>query len=385
MDKPHDQLGRTLRDLRISVTDRCNFRCTYCMPQEVFNADYRFMARAELLSFEEIARVVSLFAGLGVRKVRLTGGEPLIRHHLEVLIAKIAGLGAASGAAPGTASGANPGAALGATSGANPGAISGAASAAAPDATPGAAAAGITDISLTTNGALLTADKARALKDAGLRRLTVSLDALDNEVFSRLNGVAFPVDRVLRGIENARAAGFAPVKINMVVRKGVNDAQVLPMARHFRNSGCILRFIEYMDVGHSNAWKMDDVAPTAQLIKAIHKEFPIEPADPNYRGEVARRWRYRDGAGEIGFISSVTQPFCGDCTRIRMSADGRLYTCLFATEGHDLRRLLREHHSDQYLTNWLQNLWRARTDRYSEMRSEQTAALEKVEMSYIGG
>lgn len=337
MDKPHDQLGRTLRDLRISVTDRCNFRCTYCMPQEVFNADYRFMARAELLSFEEIARVVSLFAGLGVRKVRLTGGEPLIRHHLEVLIAKIAGLGVA------------------------------------------------TDISLTTNGALLTADKARALKDAGLRRLTVSLDALDNEVFSRLNGVAFPVDRVLRGIENARAAGFAPVKINMVVRKGVNDAQVLPMARHFRNSGCILRFIEYMDVGHSNAWKMDDVAPSAQLIKAIHKEFPIEPADPNYRGEVARRWRYRDGAGEIGFISSVTQPFCGDCTRIRMSADGRLYTCLFATEGHDLRRLLREHHSDQYLTNWLQNLWRARTDRYSEMRSERTVALEKVEMSYIGG
>ncbi|MDD9808167.1 MAG: GTP 3',8-cyclase MoaA [Gammaproteobacteria bacterium] len=336
MNAPHDQLGRTMRDLRISVTDRCNFRCTYCMPKEVFNADYRFMARAELLSFEEIARVVSLFAGLGVRKVRLTGGEPLIRHHLEVLIDKIAALGVA-------------------------------------------------DISLTTNGALLTADKARALKDAGLRRLTVSLDALDNEVFSRLNGVAFPVDRVLRGIDNARAAGFAPVKVNMVVRKGVNDAQVLPMARHFRNSGCILRFIEYMDVGHSNAWKMDDVAPTAQLIKAVHREFPIEPADPNYRGEVARRWRYRDGAGEIGFISSVTQPFCGDCTRIRMSADGRLYTCLFATRGHDLRRLLRERHSDEYLGNWLRDLWRSRADRYSEMRSEQTVALEKVEMSYIGG
>lgn len=358
INKPHDQLGRTLRDLRISVTDRCNFRCTYCMPQEVFNNDYRFMARAELLSFEEIARVVSLFAGLGVRKVRLTGGEPLIRHHLEVLIAKIAGLGAASAASAADA-------------------------AATPGATP--ADAGITDISLTTNGALLTAAKARALKDAGLRRLTVSLDALDNEVFSRLNGVAFPVDRVLRGIENARAAGFSPVKINMVVRKGVNDAQVLPMARHFRNSGVILRFIEYMDVGHSNAWKMDDVAPTAQLINTIHKEFPIEPADPNYRGEVARRWRYRDGAGEIGFISSVTQPFCGDCTRIRMSADGRLYTCLFATQGHDLRRLLREHHSDRYLTAWLQDLWRARADRYSEMRSERTVALEKVEMSYIGG
>lgn len=354
MDKPHDRLGRTLRDLRISVTDRCNFRCTYCMPQEVFNNDYRFMARAELLSFEEIARVVSLFAGLGVRKVRLTGGEPLIRHHLEVLIAKIAGLDAA-GTTSGTVSGA-------------------------PAATPG-----MTDISLTTNGALLTAAKARALKDAGLRRLTVSLDALDNEVFSRLNGVAFPVDRVLHGIENARNAGFAPVKINMVVRKGVNDAQVLPMARRFRNSGCILRFIEYMDVGHSNAWKMDDVAPTAQLINTIHREFPIEPADPNYRGEVARRWRYRDGAGEIGFISSVTQPFCGDCTRIRMSADGRLYTCLFATKGHDLRRLLRERHSDEYLANWLRDLWQARTDRYSEMRSERTVALEKVEMSYIGG
>ncbi len=352
MDIPHDQLGRTICDLRISVTDRCNFRCTYCMPQEVFNADYRFMARAELLSFEEIARVVSLFAGLGVRKVRLTGGEPLIRHHLEVLIAKIAGLGAAC------------------------------ASATTPVAT---ATPGITDISLTTNGALLTAAKARALKDAGLRRLTVSLDALDNEVFSRLNGVAFPVDRVLQGIDNARAAGFAPVKINMVVRKGVNDAQVLPMARHFRNSGCILRFIEYMDVGHSNAWKMDDVAPTAQLINTIHREFPIEPADPNYKGEVARRWRYQDGAGEIGFISSVTQPFCGDCTRIRMSADGRLYTCLFATEGHDLRRLLRERHSDEYLTNWLRDLWQAREDRYSETRSERTVALEKVEMSYIGG
>jgi len=372
MDIPHDQLGRTICDLRISVTDRCNFRCTYCMPQEVFNADYRFMARAELLSFEEIARVVSLFAGLGVRKVRLTGGEPLIRHHLEVLIAKIAGLGAACGAA-----------------GAAPGAVSGAVFNAAADAPSADAAAdatpGITDISLTTNGALLTAAKARALKDAGLRRLTVSLDALDNEVFSRLNGVAFPVDRVLQGIDNARAAGFAPVKINMVVRKGVNDAQVLPMARHFRNSGCILRFIEYMDVGHSNAWKMDDVAPTAQLINTIHREFPIEPADPNYKGEVARRWRYQDGAGEIGFISSVTQPFCGDCTRIRMSADGRLYTCLFATEGHDLRRLLRERHSDEYLTNWLRDLWQAREDRYSETRSERTVALEKVEMSYIGG
>ena len=336
MKAPSDSLDRTIRDLRISVTDRCNFRCTYCMPKEVFNADYHFMARAELLSFEEIARVVSLFTDLGVEKIRLTGGEPLIRHHLEVLVKKIAALGVA-------------------------------------------------DISLTTNGALLDADKARALKDAGLGRLTVSLDALDNEVFSRLNGVAFPVDRVLRGIENAHAAGFSPIKVNMVVQKGVNDAQVLPMARHFRGSGCIPRFIEYMDVGHSNDWKMNEVVPTAELIQTIHREFPIEPADANYRGEVARRWRYRDGAGEIGFISSVTQPFCGDCTRMRMSADGHLYTCLFATRGHDLRRLLRERHSDEFLANWLRDLWHTRTDRYSELRSEQTVALEKVEMSYIGG
>ena len=338
-----DALHRRIRDLRVSVTDRCNFRCTYCMPKEVFNADYRFMARTELLSFEEIVRTVSLFADLGVEKVRLTGGEPLSRRHLEALVEKIARLGAVS------------------------------------------------DVSLTTNGALLSAAKARALRDAGLSRLTVSLDALDDAVFARLNGVAFPVKRVLQGIDNGLAAGFAPIKVNMVVRKGVNDAQVLPMARHFRGSGVILRFIEYMDVGHSNGWRMDDVVPSARLIEIVGAEFPLEPLGVNYRGEVATRWRYRDGAGEIGFISSVTRPFCGDCTRIRMSADGQLYTCLFATRGRDFRKLLRERHSDEFLRKRLREWWRSRDDRYSELRGENTApmgkveTLEKVEMSYIGG
>ena len=338
-----DTLHRRIRDLRVSVTDRCNFRCTYCMPKEVFNADYRFMARAELLSFEEIVRAVALFADLGVEKVRLTGGEPLIRRHLEVLIEKTARLGAVS------------------------------------------------DLSLTTNGALLTEAKARALRDAGLSRLTVSLDALDDAVFSRLNGVSFPVGRVLQGIDNGLAAGFAPIKINMVVRRGVNDAQVLPMARRFRGGGVILRFIEYMDVGHSNGWRMNDVVPSAELVRTVGAEFPIEPLDANYRGEVATRWRYRDGAGEIGFISSVTQPFCGGCTRVRMSADGQLYTCLFAVRGHDFRKLLRERRSDEFLKSRLRAWWESRDDRYSELRGENTAPrakvapLEKVEMSYIGG
>ena len=307
------------------------------MPKETFNADYRFMARTELLSFEEIVRGVSLFADLGVEKVRLTGGEPLLRSHLEVLIEKIAGLGAVS------------------------------------------------DVSLTTNGALLSAAKACALRAAGLSRLTVSLDALDDAVFSRVNGVAFPVRRVLRGIDNGLAAGFAPIKVNMVVRRGVNDAQVLPMARRFRGCDVIVRFIEYMDVGHSNGWRMDDVVPSAELIETIGAEWPIEPADANYRGEVARRWRYRDRGGEIGFISSVTRPFCGGCTRLRMSADGQLYTCLFATRGHDFRKLLRERHSDEFLKNRLREWWQERDDRYSELRGENTAPLQKVEMSYIGG
>ena len=323
--------------MRVSVTDRCTFRCSYCMPKEVFSSDYRFMTRAELLSFEEIVRVVSLFADLGVAKVRLTGGEPLIRRHLEVLIEKIARLD------------------------------------------------GVRDLSLTTNGGLLSAAKARTLRDAGLARLTVSLDALDDALFSRLNGVAFPVRRVLQGIENGFAAGFSPIKVNMVVQKGVNDNQVLPMARHFRGSGVILRFIEFMDVGHSNGWRMGDVVPSARLIETIDAEFPIEPVDANYRGEVAKRWRYRDGGGEIGFISSVTQPFCGDCTRLRMSADGQLYTCLFATRGHDFRKLLRDRHSDEFLKNHLRRWWQKRKDRYSELRGEDTVPLEKVEMSYIGG
>ncbi len=329
-----DILGRPLRDLRVSVTDRCNFRCVYCMPREVFGRDYRFLDRRELLSFEEIERLARAFTAHGVEKIRITGGEPLVRRDLERLIEQLA-------------------------------AIDG------------------LDLTLTTNGSLLP-QKAKALRDAGLRRVTVSLDSLDDEVFTAMNDVDFPVERVLDGIDAAAAVGL-PVKVNMVVKRGVNEDSVLPMARLFRERGHILRFIEYMDVGHSNGWRLDDVVPAAEIVAAIDAELPVEPAEPNYRGEVAKRWRYRDGGGEIGVIASVTQPFCGDCTRARLSAEGRLYTCLFGVRGHDLRALVRGGRSDGELRDEIGRIWGRRTDRYSEIRSANTADLPRVEMSYIGG
>jgi GTP 3',8-cyclase len=330
-----DALGRSVRDLRISVTDRCNFRCVYCMPKEVYGRDYRFLERRELLTFEEIERLTRAFAALGVAKVRLTGGEPLLRRELEHLVKMLAGV-------PGL------------------------------------------DLTLTTNGSLLPR-KAQSLADAGLHRVTVSLDSLDDEVFRAMNDVDVPVERVLAGIEAAAAAGLAPVKVNMVVKRGVNDDSVLPMARYFRGTGHILRFIEYMDVGHTNGWRLDDVVPVAEVVSAIDAELPLEPVEPNYPGEVARRYRYADGSGEIGVIASVTQPFCGACTRARLSAEGRLYTCLFATKGHDLRALLRGGATDDELQEAIAAVWRGRSDRYSELRSAETVDLPKVEMSYIGG
>ncbi|HXF98295.1 MAG TPA: GTP 3',8-cyclase MoaA [Gaiellaceae bacterium] len=329
-----DTLGRPLRDLRISVTDRCNFRCVYCMPKEVFGRDYRFLPRRELLTFEEIERVAAVFVRLGVRKVRLTGGEPLLRREVETLVARLAALGDL-------------------------------------------------DVTMTTNGALL-AHKAQALADAGLSRITVSLDSLDDAVFRAMNDVDFPVARVLAGIEAAAAAGL-PVKINVVVKRGLNEDSVVEIARRFRGSGHVVRFIEYMDVGSSNGWRMEDVVPAAEIVAAIAAEFPLEPVEPAYRGEVAQRYRYADGAGEIGVIASVTQPFCGDCTRARLSADGKLYTCLFAARGHDLRALLRAGASDEELAAAIRAVWERRRDRYSELRTAETAALPKVEMSYIGG
>jgi cyclic pyranopterin phosphate synthase len=334
---PSDTFGRAIRDLRISVTDRCNFRCVYCMPKEVFGPDYSYLPHAAVLSYEEIARLARLFVRLGVRKIRLTGGEPLIRREIEKLVAMLADL------------------------------------------------TELDDLSLTTNGSALTEEKARTLRNAGLRRITVSLDSLDDATFRATNDVDFPVARVLQAIDNAGTAGLSPVKINMVVKRGLNERDVLPMARHFRGSGHILRFIEYMDVGNSNAWRLDDVVSAAQIVDMINAEFPIEPAGANYRGEVAKRWRYRDGTGEIGIISSVTQPFCGSCTRARLSAEGSLYTCLFATEGHDLRRLLRAGASDEYITEFINSTWSRRSDRYSELRNAETNSLRKVEMSYIGG
>ncbi len=329
-----DTFGRPLRDLRISVTDRCNFRCVYCMPKEFFGRDYRFLERRELLSFEEIERLARAFVAHGVEKIRITGGEPLVRRDLERLIEKLAAIDDL-------------------------------------------------DLTLTTNGSLLP-QKAQALRDAGLRRLTVSLDSLDDEVFTAMNDVDFPVERVLAGIDAAADAGL-PVKVNMVVKRGANEDSVLPMARLFRERGHILRFIEYMDVGHSNGWRLDDVVPAAEIVAAIDAELPLEPAVPNYPGEVARRWRYRDGGGEIGVIASVTQPFCGDCTRARLSAEGRLYTCLFGVRGHDLRALVRGDVSDGELREEIGRIWARRTDRYSEIRSANTTELPKVEMSYIGG
>ncbi len=330
-----DRLGRPLRDLRISVTDRCNFRCTYCMPKEVFGKDYQFLERSALLSFEEITRLARAFTRHGVEKIRLTGGEPLIRRNIEQLIAMLAEI-------PGL------------------------------------------DLTLTTNGSSL-AKKAKALKTAGLQRITVSLDSLDDAVFMGMNDVDFPVAKVLEGIDAAAAAGLAPIKINMVVKRGVNEHSIVPMARFFKQQGHILRFIEFMDVGHTNGWRMDDVVTAREIVDMISKEMPLEPANPNYTGEVAERWRYKDGSGEIGVIASVTQAFCRDCTRARISTEGKLYTCLFATSGHDLRALLRGGASDEELYAAISAVWTKRADRYSEIRSEKTVKLEKIEMSYIGG
>lgn len=333
-----DSLGRSLRDLRISVTDRCNFRCTYCMPKSAFGPGYRFLRQDKLLTFEEVVRIARLFVAHGVKKIRLTGGEPLVRPKLEALVASLCTL------------------------------------------------PGLDDLSLTTNGSLLTREKAQALKRAGLNRITISLDALDDATFMSINEVDFPVSRVLSAIENATEAGLAPVKINMVVKRGCNDHSILPMAHFFHGTGHILRFIEYMDVGASNGWRHDEVMPAAQVASMINAELPLEPVDPNYRGEVAKRWRYVDGGGEIGIIASVTQPFCGGCTRARLSADGLLYTCLFATQGHDFRSLLREGASDDHIAQLIRSIWARRANRYSELRTMQTTVpMRKIEMSYIGG
>jgi len=333
--EPLDTLGRPLHDLRISVTDRCNFRCVYCMPKEIFGKDYQFLPRAEILTFEEIERLVRIFVSLGVRKIRLTGGEPLVRRDLERLVEKLARIGDL-------------------------------------------------DLTLTTNGSLL-AQKARTLADAGLRRVTVSLDSLDDATFKRMNDADFPVAKVLAGIEAAHAAGLAPIKINMVTKRGVNESSIVPMARYFKGTGMTLRFIEFMDVGSTNGWRLDDVVPAREIVAMIDREMPIEPVQAGYRGEVAARYRYKDGTGEIGVISSVTQPFCADCTRARLSADGSLYTCLFATQGHDLRALVRSGATDEEITHAIAAVWTERTDRYSDLRSEQTAGLHKIEMSFIGG
>ncbi len=333
-----DRLRRPLRDLRISVTDRCNFRCIYCMPKEVFGPGYPFMRRAELLSFEEIHRLAAILAGQGVRKIRLTGGEPLLRERVELLVEQLAMLD------------------------------------------------GI-DLTLTTNGSLL-AKKAQALHAAGLKRLTVSLDAIDDATFRAMNAVDFFVKDVLNGIEAASHAGFGPIKINMVVKRGMNDHAILPMARHFRGSGHVLRFIEYMDVGASNGWRMDEVVPASEIIAMINEEFALEPIAENYAGEVAKRWRYQDGSGEIGVIASVTQAFCAECSRLRLSTDGKLFTCLFATQGHDLRQLLRDGASDDVIATRIAGIWQAREDRYSEIRTAATPSApgsKKIEMSYIGG
>ncbi|MGE5638967.1 MAG: GTP 3',8-cyclase MoaA [Clostridia bacterium] len=329
-----DALGREMHDLRISVTDRCNFRCTYCMPREVFDSSYRFLPHEAILSFEEIARLARVFVGLGVRKLRLTGGEPLVRRDVPALVAMLAELDA--------------------------------------------------EVTLTTNGSLL-AKHAEALAKAGLDRVTVSLDSLDDATFRAMNDADFPVAKVVAGIDAAAQAGLGPVKINMVVKRGTNDHQVLAMAERWRGSGHIVRFIEYMDVGSTNGWRMDDVVPSSEIVKRISSRWPLEAAHANYAGEVAERWRYRDGAGEIGVISSVTQAFCSTCTRMRLSTEGSLFTCLFAQSGHDLKPLVRSGATDEELRDEIAAVWQRRNDRYSEIRTEETAKNKKVEMSYIGG
>jgi cyclic pyranopterin phosphate synthase len=335
-DAVTDTLARPMRDLRISVTDRCNFRCIYCMPKEVFGRDHAFLPREQILDFAEIERVVRAAVDLGVRKVRLTGGEPLVRRNLEELVALLAAI---------------------------------------PE---------VGDLTLTTNASLL-AGRAGALAGAGLQRVTVSLDALDDPTFKAMNDVGFGVARVLDGIAAATEVGLGPVKVNTVVRRGLNEHAIGDLAERFRGTDVVVRFIEYMDVGHTNGWRLDDVVPAAEILDTIDRRWPIEAIDPTYRGEVAQRWRYRDGAGEIGVIASVTQPFCGDCSRVRLSADGQLFTCLFATSGHDIRGLLRSGVTDQGLADALRAIWRGRSDRYSELRTLETVELPKVEMSFIGG
>jgi GTP 3',8-cyclase len=335
-ERPTDTRMRALRDLRISVTDRCNFRCVYCMPRDVFGADYEFLPHGEVLTFEEIVRLARVFHGLGTEKIRLTGGEPLLRRGIDRLVGMLR------------------------------------------EALPGV------DLTLTTNGSALKA-QARALKSAGLDRITVSLDSLDDATFRRMNDADFPVAKVLEGIEAAAAAGLAPVKVNMVVKRGVNDGEVLEMARHFRGTGHIVRFIEFMDVGSTNGWRMDDVVPSAEIVRRIGARFPLAPAEAQYSGEVAERWRYLDGQGEVGVISSVTQAFCATCTRARLSTDGHLYTCLFAQRGYDLKGPMRNAASDEALRSSIAAIWQSRDDRYSEIRTAETAKARKVEMSFIGG
>ncbi len=335
-----DTLGRAMRDLRISVTDRCNFRCTYCMPREIFGPDFQFLPHDQVLTFEEITRLARVFVRLGVEKLRITGGEPLIRRALPDLIAMLAAIRRPDG--------------------------------------------GELDLTLTTNGSALRA-LASPLAAAGLRRVTVSLDSLDDEVFGVMNGIEFPVARVLDGIAAAAEAGLAPIKVNMVVRRGINEASVIPMAAWARDTGVILRFIEYMDVGHSNGWRLDEVVPAGELIERLGAVWPVVSADPGYRGEVAGRWRYLDGGGEFGVISSVTQPFCRDCTRARLSAEGKLYTCLFAVDGHDVRAVLRSAATDEDLAAFVERVWMRRGDRYSELRSAATTHLPKIEMFAMGG
>ncbi len=342
-----DTLGRPLRDLRISVTDRCNFRCGYCMPKEVFDKHYQFLPQTSLLSFEEIARTARLFAAHGVQKIRLTGGEPLLRKHIEVLVEMLAELRT-------------------------------------PDGQP-------LDLTLTTNGSLL-ARKAQALKNAGLKRITVSLDALDDAVFRRMNDADFPVADVLAGIEAAQQVGLGPIKVNMVVQRGVNDHEIVPMARYFRGhfgGSVVLRFIEFMDVGETNGWRMDQVVPSSEVVARLSEAFPLEAIDANYAGETAERWAYADGRGEIGVISSVTHAFCRDCNRARLSTEGKLFLCLFATQGHDLRSLLRAGYTDEQVASAIGLIWQGRSDRYSELRGAQAAdtgsGQRRVEMHYIGG
>jgi cyclic pyranopterin phosphate synthase len=338
-----DQRKRPLHDLRISVTDRCNFRCGYCMPREVFGKNYKFLKQNQLLTFEEIQRLVRIFSGFGVSKIRLTGGEPLLRRDIELLVEMLADL------------------------------------------------EGISDVAMTTNASLLTRQRVRLLKEAGLDRLNISLDALDKDIYQKINEVNVPLADVLNGIEYALEANYKSIKVNMVVQKGINHKDILPMARHFRHSGVILRFIEFMDVGNHNDWSLDQVFTAGEIVNLIDKEFPLEPVEANYHGEVAKRWKYVDGGGELGVISSITQPFCGGCARARLSAVGELYTCLFATAGFDLRSLVRAGHDDETISQRIAQIWRQREDRYSEIRFTkdnkltESSARQKVEMSYIGG